>query len=277
MDRIKDALSKAKNLSGSVDSDRAAQSMSDRKHPVNSQFASSDSFSDVPTVPLDSIHLENKRIVSYLMKDINYVPFNILRTKVTQSMMDNGWKSLAITSPNPGAGKTTIAINLAFSLARQKNFKVVLVDLDLRRPAIAKTMGINVTTSIRQYLSGGVEISRCAMSVSNNLVVLLNDQPVRGSSEMMSSARGKEIGSKIIEALSPDIIIYDLPPMLSSDDTMGFLPFVDCGLIIIDDGGSKYSEVAKCDQQFSSATNLIGHVLNKSMDKADAGYNYYGH
>lgn len=276
MDRIKDALAKAKNLSGSSQGERTAQSMPDRQHPINPQFSSGDSFSGVPTVPIDSTHLENNRIVSYLMKDMNYVPFNILRTKVTQAMMDNGWKSLAITSPNPGAGKTTIAINLAFSLARQKNFKVALVDLDLRRPTIAKTMGIDVTTSIRQYLSGTAEISRCALSVSNNLIVLLNDEPVRGSSEMMLSDRGKNIGSRIIEAFSPDIIIYDLPPMLSSDDAVGFLPFVDCGLIIVDDGGSKYSEVAKCDQQFSSATNLIGHVLNKSLDKAEAGYNYYG-
>lgn len=275
MERIKDALNKAKGLSGSLGNDRATEDMSTRQRAINSQNASGDGFSDAPTVPMDSIHLENKRIVSYLMKDTNYVPFNILRTKVNQAMMDSGWKSLAISSPNPGAGKTTIAINLAFSLARQKNFKVVLVDLDLRRPAIAKTMGINITTSIRQYLSGSVEISQCAVSVSKNLVVLLNDQPVRGSSEMMLSDRGKGITSKIVEAFSPDIIIYDLPPMLSSDDTIGFLPFVDCGLIIVDDGGSKYSDVAKCDQQFSSATNLIGHVLNKSTDKADAGYDYY--
>lgn len=275
MDRIKEALNKAKNLSGSFESDRTAGKMPAQQRPVNSQITPGDGFSDVPTVPMDSVHLENKRIVSYLMKDTNYVPFNILRTKVNQAMMDNGWKSLAISSPNPGAGKTTIAINLAFSLARQKNFKVVLVDLDLRRPAIAKTMGIDVITSIRRYLSGSVEISRCGLSISKNFVVLLNDQPVRGSSEMMFSEWGKEITPKITEAFSPDVIIYDLPPMLSSDDTMGFLPYVDCGLIIVDDGGSKYSDVAKCDQQFSSATNLIGHVLNKSIDKGSAGYDYY--
>lgn len=275
MDRIKDALNKAKNLSGSLEIGQAAEDMSARQRLMNSQTVSGDGFSDAPAVPMDSIHLENKRIVSYLMKDTNYVPFNILRTKVNQAMMDDGWKSLAISSPNPGAGKTTIAINLAFSLARQKNFKVVLVDMDLRRPAIAKTMGISVPTSIRQYLSGSVEISRCAVSVSKNLVVLLNDQPIRGSSEMMLSERGKEITPRIVEAFSPDIIIYDLPPMLSSDDTIGFLPFVDCGLIIVDDGGSKYRDVEKCSQQFSSATNLIGHVLNKSIDKADSGYDYY--
>lgn len=275
MDRIKDALNKAKNLSGSLESGQAAEEMLARQRSMNSQTISGDGFSDAPAVPMDSIHLENKRIVSYLMKDTNYVPFNILRTKVNQAMMDDGWKSLAISSPNPGAGKTTIAINLAFSLARQKNFKVVLVDMDLRRPAIAKTMGISFPTSIRQYLSGSVEISRCAVSVSKNLVVLLNDQPVRGSSEMMLSERGKEITPRIVEAFSPDIIIYDLPPMLSSDDTIGFLPFVDCGLIIVDDGGSKYRDVEKCSQQFSSATNLIGHVLNKSIDKADSGYDYY--
>ena len=102
-----------------------------------------------------------------------------------------------------------------------------------------------------------------------------NDQPVRGVSELMLSDRGKDISSNIFKAFSPGIFIFGLPPMLSSDDTMGFLPFVDCGLIIVDDGGRKYSEVAQCHQQFTSATNLIGHVLNKSTDKAEADYDYY--
>lgn len=273
MERIKEALDKAKILSGS--NVGSHQATSARQNTGNTQMASYNPLSDTPTAPMDSTHLEGNRIISYLMKDTNYVAFNILRTKVYQSMTDNGWKSLAISSPNPGAGKTTIAVNLAFSLARQKNFNVVLVDLDLRRPAVAKTLGIDITTSIGQYLSGNVEISQCAVSISKNLIAILNDQPVRGSSELMSSQWGRQITTKITEAFAPDVIIYDLPPMLSSDDTMSFLPFVDCGLSIIDDGGSKYSEVEQCDKQFSAATNLIGHVLNKSTDKAEVGYNYY--
>lgn len=277
MERIREALNKAKVSQPPVENTEvmaAPEAMQPQDQPCLDQEPAP---LKLPQVQLDSAHLERNRIVSYDMSDPSHMAFNILRTRIHQTMTDNGWKSIAISSPNPGAGKTMVAINLAFSLARQKNCEVVLIDLDLRRPTIAKVLGIQVETSIGQYLTGRVEVQQCMLQVAENLVVLPNNQPVKTSSELMSGQWSREIIQKITEILAPDIIIFDLPPMLSSDDAMGILPYVDCGLIIIADGASNYKEVDRCDRQFSEATNLIGHVLNKSMDKTDAGYDYYGY
>lgn len=277
MERIREALNKAKaSQPPAEDSEVVATPavMQPQDQPCADQEPAP---LDLPQVQLDPAHLERNRIVSFDMNDPSHMAFNILRTKIHQTMADNSWKSIAISSPNPGAGKTMVAINLAFSLARQKNCRVVLIDLDLRRPTIAKVLGIQVETSIGQYLTGRVDVRQCMLQIAENLVVLPNNQPVKISSELMSGQWSREIIQKITKILAPDIIIFDLPPMLSSDDTMGILPYVDCGLIIIDDGISSYKEVDQCDRQFSESTNLIGHVLNKSTDKTEAGYDYYGY
>ncbi|MCP4073548.1 MAG: CpsD/CapB family tyrosine-protein kinase [Hyphomicrobiales bacterium] len=278
MERIREALNKSKATQtssemGALATDKTVQ----HQRLQETESTPGVQLSNPISVPIDSAHLEKSRIVSYLMKNVDHVAFNLLRTKILQTMTENSWHTLAISSPNSGAGKTTVAINLAFSLARQRNVKVVLVDMDLQRPTVAKKLGIDVSKPIGQYLLGHVEILQCLVTVSDNLVLVLNDSPVSGSSELLLGQRGKELSSKINEAISPDIIIYDLPPMLSSDDAVGFLPFVDCGFVVVDDGSSKYSEVEQCDKQFSKATNLIGHVLNKCSDKANSGYGNYGY
>ena len=68
-------------------------------------------------------------------------PFDILRTKVQLMMRKNGWTRLAITSPTPGCGKTTMACNLALGMTRQQDMRTVLVECDLRRPSIAECTG----------------------------------------------------------------------------------------------------------------------------------------
>ena len=59
-----------------------------------------------------------------------------------QSMGVGGWKVLGITSPTPGCGKTLTAINLAFSIARQPDQSVLLVDLDFQKPQVANSLGL---------------------------------------------------------------------------------------------------------------------------------------
>ena len=67
--------------------------------------------------------------------------FDALRTKILQQMRANGWRRVAITSPGAACGKSTVALNLAFSLARQPDMRAILLDLDLRRPSLARMVG----------------------------------------------------------------------------------------------------------------------------------------
>ena len=233
-------------------------------------------FSSPSQVQLDEGLMEANRIISHEMADPSHMAFNILRTKIYSVMRDNGWKSIAVSSPGVGCGKTMVSINLALSLARQTNCKTVLVDLDLRRPAVAKTLGINLQKPIFKYLIGKANIEECFVKVGENLILLLNNEPIRNSSEVMLHQRCKEIAQRLIETLAPDIILFDLPPVLSSDDTIGFLPCVDTSILVIAEGVSTYREVDECDRKLSDVQNFLGHVLNKSSDQEEIGYQYYG-
>ena len=86
--------------------------------------------------------LESRRIISYDVADQRSKSFDMLRTQILQSMHQNKWQVLAITSPTAGCGKTLTAINLALSVARQPECSALLVDMDLQKPQVARRLGI---------------------------------------------------------------------------------------------------------------------------------------
>lgn len=226
-------------------------------------------------VDIDLKHLERKRIVSKSMDDPNHIAFNLLRTRVRQAMSDNKWKSLAITSPTPGCGKTMVTLNLAFSLSRNPGLKTVVVDLDLRRPSIAPTLNIEPDRSIAQYLLERADDARdCFVQADPNLYLGLNSGHTPASSELLQAPRMLELFSFIEKELKPEIILFDLPPMKSSDDALGFLPRVDTSLLVVASGTTTTAEVDECELQISELDKLLGIVLNKCEDVPTEDYYY---
>lgn len=226
-------------------------------------------------VGIDMKHLERKRIVSKSMDDPNHIAFNLLRTRVRQAMSDNKWKSLAITSPTPGCGKTMVTLNLAFSLSRNPGLKTVVVDLDLRRPSIAPTLNIEPDRSIAQYLLERADNARdCFVQVDPNLVLGLNSGHTPASSELLQAPRMLDLFKCIEQELSPEIVLFDLPPMKSSDDALGFLPRVDTSLLVVASGTTTTDEVDECELQISELDKLLGIVLNKCEDAQTEDYYY---
>ena len=96
---------------------------------------------------LDPGWMRKNRIVA-LTGGADAVPFDMMRTKVLQQMRANGWKRLAITSPTSACGKSTIALNLAFSLARQSELRTILCEMDLRRPVLKTILGLHDPKSV---------------------------------------------------------------------------------------------------------------------------------
>lgn len=63
--------------------------------------------------------------------------------------------------------------------------------------------------------------------------------------------------------LAPDVVIFDLPPMLANDDVAAFLPNVDCAILVVAAEQTTRAEVDLCERELSQKTNLLGVVLNK--------------
>jgi protein-tyrosine kinase len=219
-------------------------------------------------------HLLANRIFSYDGADQRSRPFDMLRTQVLQAMQLNGWKVLGITSPTAACGKTMTAVNLAFSIARQQDQSVVLMDLDLQKPRIAACLGLKPGDGgVLDLLRGKTTLRSVATTTraGNQKIMVLPTRATKESSELMGSRAMSGLLQDVRRDYQSHIVILDLPPILSSDDVIALLPQIDCVLLVAAVGISKVSEVEECNRHLQSS-HLIRLVVNKATD---ASSNYY--
>ena len=170
-----------------------------------------------------------------------------------------------------------VAMNLALSIARQKDFRVMLFDFDFRRPNLHKIIGHTPDHSMHEVLSGDVPFFDVAKRISDNLIVGLNAGPGKNPAELFQSERAKDILDAIQADWQPDVIIIDTPPMLGSDDHVNLMNKTDCALLVIAAEMSKLPNVDFCEKELGQLTNVLGIVLNKCRYPDDTtGYSYYG-
>lgn len=230
----------------------------------------------LPAFSADAARLRAGRIVAFA-GGAETVTFDVMRTKVIQQMRANGWRRLAITSPTPSCGKSTIALNLAFSLARQKELRTILAELDLRRPALAKMLGLRGRAGFSQVLEGKADFADSAQRHGEGLALALNDGPVRNPAELLQASPVSGALAAIEALYAPDIMLFDMPPMLVSDDAMAFMGHVDAVLLVAAAETTTVKEVDACERELASQTNVMGVVLNKCRYMgAEYGYSYYG-
>lgn len=214
-------------------------------------------------VPLWTEHLERNRIVAYNKNSNMGRAFDLLRTQVLNIMEENGWRTLAITSPTPEAGKTVLAINLAMSIAHHTTKTALLVDFDLRRPKVGACLGLSMEKSLNEFLAGEAELADVLVNPTlPRFVVLPTREPIPLSTEVLSSPVVSHLISDLRERYNSRIVIFDLPPLLSSDDVITVLPKFDCVLLVVANGMNSKKEIEECLHHLGTA-NLIGTVLNK--------------
>lgn len=221
---------------------------------------------DIPvgTVSISSEALEENRIVAHRTKSAEADLFRLLRAQVLQTMSKHGYNALAITSPNYGEGKTTIATNLALSIALDLKQTVLLIDLDLRKPSVHKYLGLNPSCGLTDYLSGNAVLSDCLLRLPfERLTTLPAGMGLERSSETLGSPQMAALASELKTRYPDRLLIYDMPPLLAQDDPLTFLPHVDAVLLVVQDGVTKAADV-KRSLEILEAANVIGTVLNNS-------------
>ncbi len=229
----------------------------------------------MPEFVPDPHHFRKNRIVTLACEDPAYTHFDIMRTKLLATISQNGWRSIAITSPRPHCGKTLVSANLAFSFARQQELKCALVDLDLRRPQLAKTLGLKQGPSMAAFLNGTDDSTSQFVRYSDNLAIGASTTSLRQSAELLANSSTKKAITGFYDALQPDIVIFDMPPLMASDDTLAFLPNIDCTLLIVEAEHSTIQEVDDTERILAEKSNLLGVVLNKCrFDSESYNYNY---
>lgn len=224
---------------------------------------------------LDCEHLRSQRIFAFDGQDLHSRAFDLLRTEVLRSMDLKGWRTVAVTSPTPSCGKTLTAINLALSMARQPERQVFLADLDLRKPRVAASLGLECLEGALGVLEGRVETGSAtirARAGASNLEILPTS-PTADSSDLISSREMKRLLREIAGDGSR-IVILDLPPLLTGHDALSILPEVDCALLVAAVGTSKVTEIEEC-KRYLQGTDLVRFVLNKAPVSSTAYAAYY--
>jgi capsular exopolysaccharide synthesis family protein len=213
----------------------------------------------------DNAALERNRIIHDGYSDEALTNYKMLRTRILQEFTANEWKTLAITAPHDGAGKTVNAINLAIALASHGGHEVYLVDLDMRNPSIADYFDLPADIpGLAAYLDRRAELESVLWDVGvENLVVLANRDRLPDSSERITSKRMQELIESFKSASSKPIVIFDLPPVLTADDAVAIAPSVDAMLMIVAEGETQRDDLAQGLDLLRGA-NVLGVVLNKS-------------
>lgn len=210
-----------------------------------------------------SSSLMNRSHVATFDGGTDAVSFDALRTKLLQQMRLNNWKRVAITSPSVACGKSTLALNLAFSLARQPALRTILAEADFRRPSLASMCNLNPAQSFSKVLQGEALFSQTAFRFGHNMAISTNKGSVRRPAEILSGAHCEEALRQIDVQYAPDILIFDMPPMFATDDMMSFASHVDCVLLVAASEQSTIKDIDAAERELSSQTNVVGVVLNK--------------
>ncbi|MGY6633828.1 MAG: CpsD/CapB family tyrosine-protein kinase [Alkalilacustris sp.] len=205
--------------------------------------------------------------------------FDLMRTKLLHQLRTHGWRRVAITSPTAACGKTTLALNLALSLSRQPDLRSMLIELDLRRPAIADALGLENPPQFSKALTGEAQASDVLRRIGGNLALAVNAHAEADSSELLQRVETGRIMDRIEQRYSPDVMLFDMPPMLLADDTLGFIDQIDCVILVAAAGSSTMAEVKRCSEELRARCNFLGVVVNKCrFSSGDDAYGYgYGY
>lgn len=264
MDRIREAITRAKDARSPA---RAApRSVPAEQAPRAARAPGAGAASaaeSAPVVACDVARFSERRIISNEQDPI-LNNFKVLRTKVLQRAESEGWRSIAIVSPGSGAGKTVTAINLAITLGSKAGILPTLVDLDFYRPSVARYLGLRDFNSSLDYFEGKRPL--CEVVVRPDIADMLlipNERVTRRGAEHLTSERADGLISGVMEDYGSQLAIFDMSPLLGCDDSLAFLPKIDCVLVVAASGQTLVKELKEA-KRLLADTPILGTVLNKA-------------
>ena len=190
---------------------------------------------------------------------------------------DGGGRAILVTGSSPSEGKTTTAINLASALAATGR-SVILIDADLRRPAIGKALNLTPTEGVVSVLVGNVEIRDALATTSafgQNMGVLLADYEGDWASELFALPAGRQLVDEARQLA--EFVIIDSPPLADVVDALPLAEYVDQVLVVARLGTTRLSKLSRLGELLAEiGVRPVGFVLVGTARPNRGDYQYYG-
>jgi len=209
----------------------------------------------------DTANEINKRRISILQPDsFASEQFRMLRGRIDALSTQQRLQSVAVTSANPQEGKSTASINLALVTGMSVGRKVLLVDCDLRRPKIHKTLGLASENGLAELLQGECTFEESIEHVDSLSLDVLSVNSLPGNpSELLASAEMREVLQKAREQY--DHIILDTPACLGLSDSKTISELSDAILVVVRADVTRRDDIDAV-MEILDRRKVIGMVLN---------------
>jgi capsular exopolysaccharide synthesis family protein len=212
--------------------------------------------------------------------------FRSLRSRIFELRDIKPLKTILVTSGMPQEGKSFVSINLALSLARHKNSRVLLIDGDMRRYTLHQILGCESQPGLAEYLSGKASLMEIMQRAEPSSVTNAQGQPILPNLTFIAGGNGGDKAAdlsgsprfgELIRAVSQyfDWIIVDSSPVLPVSDAVNLARSCD-GVLLVARGGVTKFPVAQRAKSEMKASNVLGFVLNAVHEAPQVG-NYYGY
>lgn len=200
--------------------------------------------------------------------------YRSLRTSITYASIDSPTKTIIVTSPGPGEGKTTTITNLAITFANIGK-RTLLVDADLRRPVIHRIFNLNIEPGVTHYLTGFPRDIRPLIKQTEikNLQVITAGATPPDPSVLISSKRMHEF-IKSLE-IGWDIILFDAPPAIAVTDTSLLAKDINQLIIVVKSGQTDKFAFDRTIQMFESVNAPIAGVIMNAVSPKTSYESYY--
>lgn len=268
MSKIEKAVEMARNKRHATQQESQGQ-----MPPEMSRLADQDpAYAQTKVISLDRSHLEKHRLMM-LIDDPKAVDcYNLLCTQLLQKTRDKGHNSIMVTSALKGEGKTITAINLAVSIAREVKQTVLLVDTDLRNPAIHHYLGCDGQKGLRDYLLADEPLAELLINPGlAKMVVLAAGKRLSGSTEILGSPKMEKLVEEMKRRYPERYVIFDCPPLLTAPDALIFSSYVDGVIFVVEAGKTPRDQISKAIELLDEK-NIIGLVINGVREASRAYY-----
>lgn len=265
-----DKLSKAYQKSQRLEEEISAQlhTKVQLAHHVDTEL--SPKYTQTQILQTDPNVLLSNRILTWPSKAAIHDSYNFMWTQMVKRSRDQGWKSIMISSAQPGEGKTLTAINLAVTIAKEVSQTSLLVGANFRTPKLCTYMGLDENRpGLSDYLVNGMHIPELLFSPSmDKFLILPSGKHASTHTHLLGSSKMKALVQELKERYPERYVLYDCPHVLDMPDSLVFSSYVDAVLLVVQAGKTKQREISNALQILEDrGVNILGLVLNKCQDQ----------